>query len=141
MPRNFVGDRDVIQLRNVAAAITATAADSAKNNSRIGNSKGGLGVVVVNSIDATSGDEQYVITIEGRDTVGSGSYTVLGTVTLKASDSSAAVGTFLVSLDTLKKEMRANCTISGTTPSILHQVLVVGEKPQYMPSAGTAITA
>lgn len=133
---------DVIVLRNSATAITATASTTAVTNARLRGMRGGMAIVAVHALDIASTDETYSIQVEGRDTVGSGSYESLGSAVSLSAAAASTAGIRVVNLDTLKKDMRVTATLGGTTPSLTYSVFVVVPQIQntYAPNDGNPIT-
>jgi hypothetical protein len=74
--------------------------------------------VLVKTIDRTTGDETYTITVEVATTLG-GSYTVVGTL---AALTTAGVYTLILDMDRVLKQVpsaafiRITATLGGTTP-------------------------
>ena len=124
----FTVDKDAsVTLRaSSAAQITATTAETGISLNP-GTAYWSLGNIplqtvavnfLVKTIDRTTGDEAYTLTVEVATTVG-GSYTVVGTL---AALTTAGVYTLLLDLDRVLKQVpgaafiRVNATLAGTTP-------------------------
>ena len=114
----------LLELRDVAdGAETATAAETGIAFA-VKKFLGLLCVVYVTAIDATTGDESYVLSVEVAATVG-GSYTVVSQLpNIRA----AGTGIYKIALDgalaakllSTAAFVRINATLAGTTPSITY---------------------
>lgn len=113
-----------IVLRNAASAVTTTASETAVTDAELSQfSKGAIAVVLVSVADDADANETYVLTIEGRDVAGSGTYVVLATLTITR----GTVGQtgYLLSIDQVRNDMRVTMTTGGTTPSIEYQCILI----------------
>lgn len=98
---------------------------------------GSRGVVVfvdVTAIDATTGDESYVYTIQGKDDLGGDYYTLLSSANLRAGGAVLTVlevhpalteATNLRASRVLPDKIRVIATLSGTTPIVTASIRIV----------------
>jgi hypothetical protein len=129
----------VVDLKHTMAAITSTTSETARTNSGLQRLGPAFALLTVGALDIASGDETYVVTVDGRNT-GDASYNVttnsgaggaLATFTLTAVLVSV-VGTYIQPIDRCCEDMRVTATLGGTTPSLTYTMTVIA-KPVYEP--------
>jgi len=149
MGQEFKGrhEHEIVVLRNDETALTSTAAETAVTDAALKGYRAGYAVASVSAMVVNDTDELYVLTIEGRQAGSGAAYTVLGTITMGAAAAGAVApftlpGVFSVNIPNMKGDMRANTTISGTTPSInLNSVVLIVTRHTYGLSEDTTIAA
>lgn len=129
---------EVVTLVNNSSAYTGTGrSDSEVTNLRQKGLKGGVAMIVVNSIsDAT--DEEYTITISGRSPSGTGAYTTINSIVIGHTQGSGA-GVYLLDIDQVYQGMQSSIAVTGTSKSILYSIFLVCPADagvvQYAPTA------
>lgn len=138
MPPKYGDSHSSIALKTAIVAITTTTSETAVDVGALGNRMVGsqaLCHVMVNTADDGDADETYVLTVEGRDVVGSGTFTTLGTLTVLRG--AASVKGHLMNVDEIKNDMRITLTVGGTTPSMIYTAALIA-LARYQASAQSA---
>lgn len=125
-----------VELKIAVAAITGTTSEAAVTDVLLNQFKeGAIGVVTVSANDDVSGDETYVLTVEGRDS-SAGVFATVGGGSLTITRGAASNKIFLMNIDEVKNEMRVTMTVGGTTPSIVYQCVLICPATHKSPAVG-----
>ena len=124
----------LVDLRLAAGTITATTAETAVTDQKLKKARSGILLLAVNAIDTGTGDETYVITLEGRKQGSGDAYAVLATHTI------TAAGWVAIGVHQLKDDMLLRATLGGTTPTLEYDAALLVTKLTYGLDDGVTIT-